>query len=150
MYLLRSAYHGIGVDDWNFEFKDMDEVDDVAELETMKGYLSIGVMTPNDVIRNIASKFGLTVSKDPNMDMHYFIGKGQSIEQPPGTLDGATQPGEVVDDGDKTISVAQKTFNILSDLQNNIIKAVEVDETGNKSRSLDRRIIAAIKSLKRW
>jgi len=95
-----------------FELEEIDLEDETALIDSCVSLMQKGIMSPNDVIRQVKDKFGLEVSKDPAMDMHYIIGRAQCIEQPPATMEGGVPANVPVD-----------VTKVLKDFKNSLLEA---------------------------
>ncbi len=74
---------GFGIEDWMFEFAEIDTTDQKHDLEICKGLFELGAMTPNQIIRHFKDQFGLEESEQPAMDAHYIKGQPVDLEQEP-------------------------------------------------------------------
>ena len=74
-----------GVTDWGFDLLDLDVSDEDRELDMALKLFASGAMSPNDLIRNFGSKWGLEPIKDePAMDAHYVAGRPIDYDALPG------------------------------------------------------------------
>jgi PBSX family phage portal protein len=67
---------GFGFTSHSFKLEEID-IEDESALETSCiTLLNNGIMTPNDVIRNIGKRYGLEIiTNNPAMELHYFNGR---------------------------------------------------------------------------
>lgn len=66
---------GFGVDGWRFEFADIDNTDEMHDTDLLVKLFGIGGITPNQVIKHFAKRFGLEPVDHPAMDSHYIAGQ---------------------------------------------------------------------------
>lgn len=60
------------IKDYKWELAEIDTSDEAHDIDSIAKIFALGGMTPNQVIRYFADRFGLEESEDPSMDCHYI------------------------------------------------------------------------------
>jgi len=105
---------GFEIDDWRFEFSEIDTTDQKHDLDICKGLFDLGAMTPNQIIRHFKDRFGLEESDHPAMDAHYIGGKPVDLEQKEEEFEEEEVEGEDDD-----------VEQVLLSLQNRLVEVAE-------------------------
>lgn len=71
----RIVREGFGVEDWRWEFTDIDTRDEDHELDILERIFAVGGVTPAEIRDQFADRFGLDPAEHPAMQMHYVDGK---------------------------------------------------------------------------
>lgn len=69
------------VTDWEFKLAAIDTRDEEHDLKVIQTLFTLGAITPNQIIRQFADRFGLTPVDHPAMDAHYINGVPVDLEE---------------------------------------------------------------------
>jgi PBSX family phage portal protein len=90
--ILTEQPEGFGIDTHIFKLEEIDIEDESALEQSIIALMTNGVLSPNDAIRKIGSKYNVEVSKAAGMDLHYIGGKPIDAPVPQLPLDTANTP----------------------------------------------------------
>ena len=74
------VWGAFGVQDWEFRLAAIDTVDEEHDMKVISMLFDMGAMTPNQIIRYFASRFGLEPVDHPAMNAHYIKGTPVDLE----------------------------------------------------------------------
>lgn len=100
---------GFGIRSWRFRLGRIDTTDEAHELGLLAKLFGMGAVTPNDLIRSWADRFGLEEIEDPIGDAHFVNNRPIDAEVPAGG-DPATEAA-LLDLESQLLEVAQKYAN---------------------------------------